>query len=76
MFFGRGPSDRATDVSRTGETRRGREGNSWGLGFDFEVTCVRDRGLRVVSEGLLETQLGEDGPSDNLARAAMHPSRS
>ena len=68
--------DTATDVSRTGETRRGREGSSWDVGLSFGVTCVWDRGFWAVSEGLLERLLDVDGPSDNFARAAIHASRS
>ena len=75
-FLGREPWDTATDVSRTGEMRRGREGNSWDVGLSFEVSCVRGRGLCVVFEGLLDLRLGEGGPSDNVARAEMHASRS
>lgn len=75
-LFGRGPSDTATDVSRTGETRRGREGNSWDVGLDFDVACVRSRGLCVAFEGLHGLRLGGDGPSDKPANAAIHASRS
>ena len=31
-------SETARDVSSIGETRRGREGESWNVGFGFEVT--------------------------------------
>ena len=44
VLFGRGLSGTATDVLRTGGTRRGREGDSWDVGLSFDVTCVRGRG--------------------------------
>ena len=75
-FLGRGPWDTATDVSRTGEMRRGREGNSWDVGLSFEVSCVRSRGLWVAFGGFPDLRLGEGGPSDNFASAEMHASRS
>lgn len=40
------------------------------------VVCVRDGCLGEVFECLAEPELVGDGPSDNRARAEMHPSMS
>jgi hypothetical protein len=77
ICFGRGLWGTATDVSTIGETRRGREGNSWDVGLGFEVVCSLERGLEAVFEGLRELLLrGEGGPSDSRESASMHASRS
>ena len=67
--------DTATDVSSVGDTRRGREGDSWDVGLGLEA-CVRGRDLEVVFEGLGGPWLGGSGPSDNRESASMHASRS
>jgi len=75
-LFGRGLWDTATDVSSVGETRRGREGDNGDIGLGFELVRLWDGGLVSVFESLREPWLGGDGPSDNRANAAMHPSMS
>ena len=76
MCFGRGLWDTAIDVSSVGDTRRGREGDSWDIGLGIEVTCVWVRGLGAIFEGLREPLLGGGDPSDNRESASMHASRS
>lgn len=76
MGSGRGLWDTATDVSSVGDTRRGREGDSWDVGLRFEVVRVRDGGLRADFESLREAWLGGGDPSDNRANATVHASRS
>jgi len=73
-FFGRGLWDTATDVSRVGEERRGREGDSGDAGLRFELVRLWDRGFASVFEGLRGHWLGGGDPSDNRASAAMHSS--
>ena len=51
-FFGRGLWDKATDVSRIGEERRGREGDKGDVGLRLELVRLWDRGLVSVFEGL------------------------
>ena len=77
ICFGRGLWGMATDVSTIGETRRGREGDSWDVGTGFEVVCALERGLEAVFDGLRELLLrGEGGPNDSRESASMHASRS
>ena len=68
-------SETARDVSSIGETRRGREGESWNVGLGFEVARGWDRDLGAF-EGLGELFRGEGGPSDSRESAPIHASRS
>ena len=60
-------------MSRAGETRRGRDGDSWDVGLKFGVACVGDRGLETLFVSLPEPW---DGPSESRASAVVHASRS
>ena len=75
VHFGNGLWDTATDVSSVGDTRRGREGESWDVCLGLEV-CVRERCLDAVFGGLHGPWLGGGGPSDNRESASMHAPRS
>lgn len=75
--FGRDLWDTATDVSSLGETRRGREGESWEVGLGIEVVRGRGRGFCAAfgdSEGFLPW--GEGGPSDKRENMPTNSPRS
>lgn len=73
MFFRGGLWDTATDVSSIGETKRGREWESWDISLGPEVVSVRDCDF----ERLCEPLLWRGGrPSDSCESASMHASRS
>ena len=75
--FGRGLWGTATDVSSAGETRRGREGESWDVSLRLEVVRVWVRDVVTIFEGLRELGFREEGgSSDNRASAAVHASMS